>query len=246
MMDVVSRKCQMEGCLKRPWYSYDGVKSMLCAEHKTPGMIGYRPPQKDIVVGGGGGGVGTVGVIGVIGGRKRGYEEINIHHQHQHLQHHAHHHHHHPCHEGGDASDLVPEGLDSVGLAEMDMGEDGLQGAGGLGLVGMGSEHHLEQPRMGVGVPGLGDGGVLDAAGMGDGSLDPTGLGSADHHLGHGALGQRGLDTPGLDADVGHHDGHDGHHHHHHHHDGIMLQTVLPPHAAHPGSVVGPSDKIFH
>ena len=63
MMDVVSRKCQVDGCLKRPWYSYDGLKSVLCAEHKIPGMIGYRPPQKDLIVGGivAGGGVGGGG-----------------------------------------------------------------------------------------------------------------------------------------------------------------------------------------
>lgn len=64
MMDVVSRKCQVTGCLKRPWYSYDGVRSVLCAEHKTPGMIGYRPGQKDVtngtVVGAEGVGMGSI------------------------------------------------------------------------------------------------------------------------------------------------------------------------------------------
>lgn len=79
MMDVVSRKCQVTGCLKRPWYSYDGMRSVLCAEHKTPGMIGYRPGQKDVtngtVVGAEGIGMGSidigtgvdVGVSGAVG-----------------------------------------------------------------------------------------------------------------------------------------------------------------------------------
>ena len=162
----------------------------------------------------------------------------------------------------GDPSDLVSEGLDAVGLAGIDMGEDTLQGAGGLGLDGMGSDDHLVQARMGVEVTGLGDGGDLHAPGIGEGDLDPTGMGSSGHHLGHEALGRRGLDTPGLDAGVDHHGDHhphDDHHHHHHHHphhdhhhhdddDGLgALQPVLPAHVVdHPEDSIGsPSDKMF-
>lgn len=239
MMDVVSRKCQVEGCLKRPWYSYDGARSVLCAEHKTPGMVGYRPPQKDVMLGAGtgaaagrgGGAVGIVDVVGGGGGRKRTYADMSIgHHQH------------HNAGNGGAPSDLVPAGLDSVGLAGMDMGEDGLQGASGLGLDGMGGDDHLGPARMEVGVTGLESGGGLDGAGIGEAGLDPTGMGSADHHLGHGPLEQRGLETPGLDAGGEHHQGH----HHHDDHEPMVLQPVLPAHVAHPGSIVGPSDKMFH
>lgn len=252
MIDVVSRKCEVEGCLKRPWYSYDGVKSVLCAEHKHPGMIGYRPPQKDVsAVGmmasvvGGGGGVGGV--------RKRAFAMTIDHHhhdpqqhhpQHHHQQqHHQHHHHHHNPHNAVDGAppDLDAADLESVGLVGMDMSEEALQGGEGLGLDSMGEEDHLGQSRMEV--PGLGGGSGLDAAGIGDGGLDPTGMDSADH-LGHGALGQRGLETPNLESG-GEHDHHGGHHPHHHD-DAMVLQPVLTAHVAHPSSIVGPSDKLFH
>lgn len=226
MMDVVSRKCQVAGCLKRPWYSYDGVRSVLCAEHKTPGMVGYRPPQKDvsgaICVGAGVSGAGVA--------RKRPYADISMHHHHN--QNH-HHHHDHPHNSGGTGehgAHLEPGALD-VGLAEMGMSEEeGLQEARALGLDGMGGEV-LGHPRMGE--PSLGGGGSLDAHGIGHGGLDPTGMGHGDlgHHSG---LGHRGLETGGLDVGGGH-AAHD-----------LGLQPVLPAHVAHPGSLVGPSDKMFH
>lgn len=164
--------------------------------------------------------------VGVAGGvaRKRTYADMTIHHHHQH--------HHHPQHHHGGAADLIHTGLEAVGLAAIGMGEEGLQGHPGLGLEGISGED-LGQAR--IDVP------ALEAAGIGHGSLDPTGMGSADH-LGHGALGQRGLETADLDAGENHH------HHgtHHHHHDAMVLQPVLPAHVVHPGSIVGPSDKMFH
>lgn len=285
MMDVVSRKCQMEGCLKRPWYSYDGVKSVFCAEHKAPGMIGYRPPQKDAVqvgeAGGGGGSVGSIDVVGG-GGRKRSYANMTIPDSSSSSSHHDHHDQHHQHHNGGSGvvvhSDLVPTGLDdTVGLAEMGMGDDD----GLAELDGMGGEvdHHHHHHRhlvgqqirldvvgvseLGVVGGGLGGGVGLDDTGIGDGDddLDPTELsGSADHHhhhhhLGghHEVLGQRGLETPGLDHHAGGVDDHDGggqHHHdpHHHHPDDahMVLQPVLPSHVPLAGPIDGPAaDKLF-
>lgn len=197
MMDVVSRKCRVAGCMKRPWYSYDGVRSVLCAEHKTPGMVGYRPPQKE-----------------ANGGRKRTFEDMDV-------QHHDHH-----DHDGG--PDLVHDGLDSVGLAAMGMSEEGLQDAGALALDGM-SAVVLGQPRIGDHDLEEGD---LEAAGMGHGPLDPAAMGHTDLEHHHG-LGQRGLESAGLDVD-GEHGTHD-----------MNLHPVLPAHVDHPSSLVTHSDKIF-
>lgn len=274
MMDVVSRKCQVEGCLKRPWYSYDGVRSLLCAEHKIPGMIGYRPPAKDVLLaggvrggrgaaGGGGSVRGAVGIVDVInsgivdigGGigdhRKRVYADISGHdhhdpHQQQH-HHQNHHHHHHQdlghngVGDGGSPTDLVPDGLDSVGLDGMDMGDDGLHGADDLGLEVMsGDENHLGQAGMevGVGVSNLGGGVGLDAEGIEDGGLDPHGMGAADHHhLGHAELGHGALDAADIEHSGGggvgaggnggeHHGcGEHGHSQHHQNHEGDVGET---------------------
>lgn len=206
MMDVVSRKCQVTGCLKRPWYSYDGVRSVLCAEHKEPGMVGYRPPQK-----------GAAGAEGRES-RKRTLAVMSIHHDRQNQ----------PEHDGG--ADLVPDELESVGLA-MGMSEvDGLQEARALGLDGMGGVGVvLGQPRMGE--HDLGGGGGLEAASVGHGALDPTGITQAD--LGDHGLEQRGLEPGGLDVGGGH-SAHD-----------MGLQPVLSTHVDHTGSLVSTSDKMF-
>lgn len=229
MVDVVSRKCEVEGCSKRPWFSYDGTRSIYCSEHKSPGMIGYRSPQKDA------NGGGEMHGVGNVGNRKRTYADISLHDVPDH--------HPQPTHstaESGSASDLVSAGLDTVSLAGMHIGADELP-EGGLELEGMGSEDHLGQARMGV--SGLGSDGGLDAAGIGVEGLDPTGMSSTDH-LTHGALEERGLDTPGLDTGDEHVHHHAGHHSHHHPHDDteMVLQHVTHPDSMRPDEDYGAAD----
>lgn len=236
MMDVVSRKCQVEGCLKRPWYSYDGTRSVLCAEHKSPGMVGYRPPQKNgnsgaVAVGGVVGGVlgGVVGgvlgeVVGLGGaGRKRTFTIMSMQH---HDQHHVQ-----PQPDHNGSADLVHDSLDPVGLAAISMSEEeGLQEARALGLDGMGGVD-LVQPRLGE--HGLEDGEAsLEADAIAHGALDPTGIGHPD--LGpHQGLEHRELEPAGLDVGGGHVA------------QDITLEPVLPAHAAHPGTLIDHTDKIF-
>ena len=219
MIDVVSRKCQMGGCQKRPWFSYDGVRPTFCAEHKAPGMMGYRPAQKD---------ANDVGEMGVIGGQKRVYADMSLHHHELEPPH--------GMAENTPPPDLVSTGLESVTLEGIDIGEDGLQ-EGGLGLDAIGNEDHLGQPR--IDVPGLGGVEGLDTVGIGGEGLGPAGMSSADH-LEHGALEQRGLDTPGLDTVNEQEHQHGGHVSHHPHEDaGMVLQHVTHPDSMRPGEHFG-------
>lgn len=37
MIDVVSRRCQHPGCVRRPLYAMAGQRAMFCRTHKDPG-----------------------------------------------------------------------------------------------------------------------------------------------------------------------------------------------------------------
>jgi hypothetical protein len=39
MVDVVSRRCSANGCLKRPLYGFEGEQATFCAAHKIPGQV---------------------------------------------------------------------------------------------------------------------------------------------------------------------------------------------------------------
>lgn len=241
MMDVVSRKCQVAGCLKRPWYSYDGVRSVLCAEHKIPGMVGYRPAQKDVAggVGGGGVSVGMSGAGGGVGsmsgalgggesgaGRKRTYADMSIrdhpqYHSGHHQDHRERHHHEHPgLHVedhggGGNEHGSVGAGRNANGT---DLVPDALvDSVGSLEAMGMGEVETvgLQEDRA-LGLDGMKE--VLDRSRMEVGV--EVGLEVGVDGLA-GNLGQGGLDPTGMESTDHHYNRDLGQRHHHHDHGGL-------------------------